>query len=522
MVKSTNTNQQPPEIPDRTYRALLTSANEIIQNGAGALIALLVTPYIAKELGFEQYGVWLMVIQVLGYVTWADLSPGSALKLSLITRQHEEDHEPKRRIISASLIVAFINLPIYFIGWLLLYWFMPVLLKNSMDWVPSARIAMTILMLGNFLTNFWSVFSNILRAMNFAYKAMGLRSLVLFGLSFAQVFVVGFGWGMPGLASLNIISNLTMAIILFFVARKTFLWLGLSKPRKQDVIGLLKFSPWLFLYSFGYSLFQSSDLLIIGWLLGPPAAASYGLTRTLPLLADRWLRPLVLSTNAGMGDLFGRREIVRLSEVRTELHMIILFLASIFGVIALAFNKSFIELWIGHEQFAGIITSAFVILGIILSLLSVNDMVLLDVCGYLSNRVILHTLCGLLVVSCGVLFSKYYGTAGMAGGILIGQVLLLLGIQMIIFRKLIIRDLYVKYIHEIIRPFILVGLIFYIAFLIGKEYIFSSWGSIILFASITGIITAGLMWYVGFKSKYRTAILIRVLSPIKAFRLRIK
>ena len=182
----------------RTERAWLTSANEILQNGTGALIALLITPYIAQKLGYEQYGVWLMVAQILGYVTWADLSPGSALKLSLITRQHEEDHEPKRRIISASLVVALANLPIYIMGWLLLYWFMPVLLKNSIEWVLSARVAMTIMVLGGFLSNFLSVFSNILRAMNSAFKAMGLRSFVLLGLSLVQVVVVGFGLGMPG------------------------------------------------------------------------------------------------------------------------------------------------------------------------------------------------------------------------------------------------------------------------------------------------------------------------------------
>src|SRR5258706_6188880 len=101
----------------RTGRAGLTAFNELIQNGTNALVALFITPYIAGKLGFEQYGIWLIVVQLLGYVTWADLSPGSALKLSLVTRQHEDDPELKRRIISASLIVSIINLPIYMLGW---------------------------------------------------------------------------------------------------------------------------------------------------------------------------------------------------------------------------------------------------------------------------------------------------------------------------------------------------------------------------------------------------------------------
>lgn len=499
----------------RTERAWLTSANEILQNGTGALIALLITPYIAQKLGYEQYGVWLMVAQILGYVTWADLSPGSALKLSLITRQHEEDHEPKRRIISASLVVALANLPIYIMGWLLLYWFMPVLLKNSIEWVLSARVAMTIMVLGGFLSNFLSVFSNILRAMNSAFKAMGLRSFVLLGLSLVQVVVVGFGLGMPGLAFLRIVSDVAMAILLFYVARKSFSWLGLSRPKKQDVLGLLKFSPWLFLYSFGYTLFQSSDLLIIGWILGPTVAAAYGLTRTLPLFADRWLRPLLLSTTAGMGDLFGRREIARLAETRTELHMIILFLISIFGALALALNRSFVELWIGDEQFVGLITSALLILGIALSLFSVTDMILLDICGYLGARVLWYTLCGLVVVICGVLLGKYYGVAGVAGGVVLGQILVLLGVQVMVFRMILNADLFVHYFKVIVRPSILVGLIYILAFAIGSEYIFLSWVSLAIVAFFTGVCASGLVWFVGFKSEQRHALQTRLLSPIQ-------
>ncbi len=501
----------------RTDRAGLTAVNELLQNGINALVALLITPYIARKLGFEQYGIWLMIAQLLGYVTWADLSPGSALKLSLVTRQHEADAESKRRIISASLLVALINLPIYAIGWFLLYEFLPVLLKNSTEWVSSARLAMTIMVLGGFLSNFFNVFSNILRAMNAAFKAMGLRSFVLLGLSMAQILVVGSGLGMPGLAFLRIAGDVALSILLFDVARRSFSWLGLSRPRKQDVFGLLKFSPWLFLYSFGYTLFQSSDLLIIGWILGPTVAASYGLTRTLPLLADRWLRPVVLSTTAGMGDLYGRGEIGRLAAVRTELHMIVLFLASIFGAFALVLNRSFVDLWIGQGQFAGLATSTLLIVAIALSLCSVNDLTLLDVCGYLSQRVLWYTLCGLFVVLCGVVLGKNYGTTGVAGGIVFGQILLLFGIQVMVFRKVLNADLFFNYFKAIARPLFLVVIIYVVAFVIGSGSFFSSWMSLMIAALCTGICAAALMWLVGFTTEQRTMLQARLFSPIYAW-----
>jgi O-antigen/teichoic acid export membrane protein len=517
MFKSAINNRQPKDPLGRTERAWLTSLNEFLQNGASTLIALLVTPYIAKKLGFEQYGVWLMVVQILGYVTWADLNPGSALKLALITRQNEEDHEPKRRIISASLIVALANLPIYIVGWLILYWCMPLVLKSSIEWVSSARLAMTIMLLDGFLTNFFSVFSNILRAMNSAFRAMGRRSFVLIVFGMAQVVVVGFGLGMPGLAILGVFSNMATTILLFDAARKSFSWLGLSRPNKQDVLGLLKFSPSLFLSYFGYTLFQSSDLLVIGWILDPTVAAVYGLTKALPLLADRWLRPLVLSATAGLGDLYGRKEIERLAEVRTELHMIVLFLASIFGALALVLNKSFVELWVGHEQFAGLITSTLLILGVVLSLLSINDMILLDICGYLGLRVVWYTLCGLVVVICGALASIYYGVAGMVCGVVLGHILLLLGVQVMVFRLILDTDFFVRYCMAIVRPLILVGVIYIMAFVAGSEFLFSSWLRFVLAAGLVGLLAAGIMWFVGFTSKQRGALQIRLLPPLKTF-----
>lgn len=499
----------------RTERAWLTAATSLLQDGAGLFVGLVVTPIVLRGLGAELYGGWLIVVQMVGYLALTDLSPMSVLKLTLATEQHLDDVATKRRQIGAALVGAALALPLYVVGGAGLIWAAPWLIHVNPEHVGGIRWALALLVLNLCLGNFMSVPRVVLRGMNLDYKAMGFRSSIAVVTGLLDIAVIKLGMGLPGLAANKVLGAVVFGGVQYVVARRALPWFGASRPCRSDVRRLLAFSFWLFLSSFGYLLSESSDMVLIGWVLGPAASVSYYLTRSLIRTLSQPLSTLLQSVNPGLGELFGRRALGILSNVWLEMQGIAIGFLTVLGCIVLALNRSFVDLWVGPEYFAGSATNVWLVLAASQGVISRGNGAFLDACLAVKQRVILHLASAIASTVLGLAFMKVWGVAGMVGGVVLGQIILTIGYPILL--QGVIRQPAARYWSSMTR-LLFAGLVLGIpAALIGASLRSLSWLELAGWAALLGAFTGMAVWRLAFDRALRLQALSRLPSAFQGF-----
>jgi O-antigen/teichoic acid export membrane protein len=178
----------------------------------------------------------------------------------------------------------------------------------------------------------------------------------------ASVAMLYAGYGLYALAAGHAIRNVLLAIVslggCLWISRRR---LGAS-PRWSpgDARGIFAASYYQFFTSIALRIQSKADVFFVGLLLGPTAAAVYGLTARAAETVQMLSGQVVASLDASMAHLHGSasahrfREVLRVALVSTAL----VGAAGMAGVAA--WNESFVALWVGHELFAG--TAASVLL----------------------------------------------------------------------------------------------------------------------------------------------------------------
>jgi O-antigen/teichoic acid export membrane protein len=497
----------------RTERAWLTALNAFLQNGARVLVGLVVTPIVVRLLGSELYGNWLIIVQMAGYLLLADLNPGTGLKLTLATQQHLEDQDTKRRQIGASLVVGLINLPLYLIGGIALIWAAPFLIRDSSGDITPMRCALGLLMLNGYLSNFLGAPGVVLRGMNLDFKAMGLKAGLLIGIGLLDIAVVKAGLGLPGLAVNRIVSAALMGGLLCVVARRALPWFGTSRPKFREVRNLLGLSLWLELYSLAGLLNQSSDLILIGWVLGPAAAALFSLTRSLPRMASQPLNMLLGSVNAGLGDLYGRGELEQIREVRLQIHSAAIVLLTVVSCVALALNPAFVHRWVGADKFAGYVVNMLLVLLAAQMTLGRSDMTLLDACLAVRQRMILYVVSGVSSVVFGLIFMQRWGLAGLAGGFVLGQMTITIVSPLLVQR--VIGQPARRYWAALAKPLFVAVILCVSAAVVGLNIVELSWLQLGAGGVAIALVGGVVMWRLGLDRARRMQMIQRLPSALR-------
>ncbi|OGS18699.1 MAG: hypothetical protein A2219_00010 [Elusimicrobia bacterium RIFOXYA2_FULL_50_26] len=358
---------------NRTGKALLTGAASFFNYGGNLFVGLVVTPVIVVALGLEQYGIWVMLGQLFGYISLVDVCPTRVLKLTLATEQHSPDDGMKRRQVGAALIIAIGALPLFAISGFLAARFFPQIFKVSPTLQGMVTGAIAIMTIDAALRNITSIPASVLRAMNLDYAAMGVNTFVTIFFGLLNIVVVLAGWGIVGLALNAFVAGLVSSGIRLYIAMKRIPWFGIERPSAAEARLLLKRSAYFTSDSITMTLGQNSETLIIGGILGAPATALYSLTRTLARMFFEITGQIFSSVNPGLADVAGRKDNELLSQLRAHIIKTAIVAAISISVLVYFWNASFVSRWVGADKFAGNAVTALLVAFFSLKLLvSVN------------------------------------------------------------------------------------------------------------------------------------------------------
>jgi O-antigen/teichoic acid export membrane protein len=166
---------------DRSSLLIKNVINSIGIKGIGILISLILIPLSIKYVGAVNYGIWLTISSVVGWMTNFDLGLGNGLRNRITEDYALKKYDDGKKYVSTTYAVMFLISAIFFVLFLLVHTFV--------DWTnvfntPSELAAkvdlIVILVLISFCSQFvFQIISVVLTAVHLSYKANVITSISL-------------------------------------------------------------------------------------------------------------------------------------------------------------------------------------------------------------------------------------------------------------------------------------------------------------------------------------------------------
>jgi O-antigen/teichoic acid export membrane protein len=391
-------------------------------------------------------------------------------------RSAVDDEATMRRHVGSALVVWLLFLPIAATAGSILIWLAPRLTKVGPDLVVVVRLAAGLLFLQFMLATLSAVPESVLRGANLGYKRMGLQSglQILGGL--LAVGAVTFGLGLIGLGAAQVLLATVTALCYWLLASRYVQWFGVARPGRPEVRGMIRTSGWLAVGDLIAKLLVASDVVILSAVLSPAAATPYVLTGYASRTAMGVLVLATMGAMPGLGSVIGKGDHDRATSLRAELLWLTWLAATVLGVAMLVWNRSFVRLWVGAEQYAGIVPNVLLVVATVQTAFIRCDSYIIDAALRPRLRVVVGAIAAVTTTVACVLLTRMYGLVGLCIGVVAGRLVQTVVYPVMAARSLARPDEPSKGSWwALLRPTIAMSGLFAIAAFLGERNVAPGW-----------------------------------------------
>jgi O-antigen/teichoic acid export membrane protein len=244
---------------------------------------LVVTPVVLHAIGDTEFGIWSFIGSITIYLSVLDFGVGPSIVRFGARARGANDPEETNRLASVGLTlyaaIGLVSVP----AGLALAWFAPALVDTPDDLVWDARLA-TLLVVASLVARFpLGLFTNLLVAQQrWDVQNLGnVLSIVLYAV--LVVLLVPRGGGIVLLGVLTLAATLVRLLVPLAWLRRELPGLRLrrSSVTREGVRELTAFSGSMFLLHVANKVVFSTDVVVVGIVLGPVAATIYAIPARL-------------------------------------------------------------------------------------------------------------------------------------------------------------------------------------------------------------------------------------------------
>ena len=249
---------------------------------------LLLTPIIVDALGTEQYGMWAVIGSVVAFIGLLDVGIApSVIRFSAEQRGRKRPEETSA-LASTAFGLYLVIFAVALVITVVLAWALPVLIEIPDEYVDATQLALVLVLLGFAIRFPLGVFTSLLAGQQ-RYDVLNgagvLSSLLYLGL--VATLLLWRGGDVVTLAVVTLVVTLFRVVVpLFWVRRELpLLRLRPSLATRAQARTLLSFSGRNFLINVASKVVFSTDVIVVGIVLGSLAAGLYGIPAKLFALA---------------------------------------------------------------------------------------------------------------------------------------------------------------------------------------------------------------------------------------------
>lgn len=493
-------------------KAALNSVSSFLDYSVKLLVYLFVNPYIIRGLGINSYGIWETISQISNYTKTADFKATEALKWKIAREKGFQNDLILQKYLTSALYGFLILIPLFSgLGFLLIL-NIDYLIKLDSSQVKEVQNALAFLIFAIIILKFFDLHESVLRGMNLGYKRMGIRAFIYILGAGAQISVILFGFGITGLAFVNVLINILSGFVLVFLIKKHVPWFKFKIIRIRDSFDFLKLSGWFSVWTLVYLLINSSDKVALSYFMDPENVGIYSIFLYSSFASKGILFNIISGVAPGFGQFFADKNLLKINEIRLILYKLILGFCIVFGVIIILLNQSFVNLWISdHFTLIPLINYLLVIIMALDSFIYLENVLL-----NLSLKVKFKVVSGLIsfFISFFVwwLLIEDYGILGLCLGIVFGRIFLLASYIYYVNIKIVENKAFQI---PFDLPFLILGfMLLGVAYSISGLVQIQKWSSLIGFAFL-GILIIGSILFSILRKTEKQLIINSIKSIIK-------
>lgn len=334
-------------------------AYQLLSMGVG----LYLTRFLLQRLGSEQYGLWVIGMQLLGWLLLLDVGV-----IALVPREvasatgRADDPEATPRLVGFTLRLALMQSLLVGTAALGLWLLLPS------EWA-ALRPALGPTLLAFVLLYPLRMLSALIEGLQ-DLAWLSVAQMVGWGMgTVTTVVLVLLGRGIVALAWGWIVQQLLQATL----AGARLVWrhrhvLPRRLPRLvwADVLAWLRRGAWVTVSQLATVLLTGTDLLLVGKLLGPEATVAYACTSKAVSILIHQPRMLVNAALPGLSQMRTGESRERLLQVCTSLIQASLLVSGLLTTGVVAANGAFVGWWVGADKYLGLGVSGLIALNMVL------------------------------------------------------------------------------------------------------------------------------------------------------------
>ena len=344
-----------------TKKAYLNALTVVLDYGATLIVGFIIMPLMVVGLGNYLFGMWQVLVRMIGYLTPASGRPGFALKTTLANQQASTDYEQKRRYVGSTLIIWLLFLPFLMGVGGIVTWYAPYWVHAPIAYFWMVRVAAALLVVDMIDDTLASVPQVTLQGENLGYKRMGMSVVLVFAGGGYTWLALHFNTGIVGVAAAGAASTITTGLFYLWAVRTHVPWFGVARPTPVETRKMLGLSTWFMGWNLVTSLLLASDVVVLGLLNSIESVTNYSLTKYIPETLIGVIIIIVFGIMPGLGSIIGTGDHEKAIRLRDEINSFIWLVATALGASILIWNKVFLGLWVGADHYAGSIPNLLIV-----------------------------------------------------------------------------------------------------------------------------------------------------------------
>jgi O-antigen/teichoic acid export membrane protein len=340
----------------RTRRYLSGLAGNYLNQAVVLLLGLWLTRFLLQQLPQEEYGLWLIVVQVLTFLELTDLGVVALLPREVAYRTGRADGPEEGAAAVSALLDGVRRITL---------WQLPL--------VATAAVGLWVMLLGGRLDHPAALplatavlgYIVLFPLRLYAATLQGLQDLLFLALAntvvwlaqtAATVILVLTGWGFWSLVGGWVLGRALSTLVCWARVRTAFPGVV---PRRvlgrnmADAPKLVRSGLWVSAAGLAVGLQYGADVLVLGHLLGPGPVVVYACTMRLIALCTFQVCGLVTLAGPALSELREREPGERLVRASAALGQLILLASGFVACVLLVGNEGFVTWWVGPSRYGG-------------------------------------------------------------------------------------------------------------------------------------------------------------------------
>ena len=328
-----------------------TTAQKILTK----LIGLIITPIVLTYLDKTEYGIWVIIGSLLGYMGLMDFGiTGATSAIAAKSNTKENEHRINIVINNAFVLQSLIGVLIIAVGFIVSFYF-PDLFNMGDYSKEDAWFVFVMAIIGYGISFPPKSLKGLIRARQMISLSVWLEFGLFILTTALNFYLLHVGFGLLSLPIGTIAVRLLSYPLFIFFAKKAYPQLHfdfsvITLKHMKEIFGVS--SLW-FVSMIAAIVIYSTDTILIGIFMSTAMVTMYALTFRLSEVIREFIYSISFTLMPAIGQIMGKGDIDKAREIYLRSQLVILSLAVIGAVFVYLFNGYFVKFWVGDEYFAG-------------------------------------------------------------------------------------------------------------------------------------------------------------------------